>query len=461
MVNAIGFLVEELDAYRSLDEVLAKWRLQKCPFTQMDELWRALDADDSLLPDIFVIEIAGHTEGALESCRRLLAQRPTARVILVLDQPHFDTAVQALRAGAFDILTHPVDPQVFEQALSRAMRAQTVHEQVQRLRQALSEATGFEMLIGVSRSMQQLYRLLERAATAQASVLITGESGTGKELVASALHRRSARRDRPFVAVNCSAIPDALIESELFGHVKGAFTDARVGRPGLFMQASGGTLFLDEIGDMPMSVQPKLLRALQERRVRPVGGDTEVAIDVRVMTATNINLEQAVAERAFRQDLYYRINVIHIEMPPLRERASDVLLIAQHFIEHYALHLDKSVIGLTPEVADKLLAYDWPGNIRELQNCIERAVSLTQHDQVQVDDLPDKISNHRPSHLVVVGTDPADLVSMTEIERRYIVRVLDAVGGNKRAAARVLGFDRKTLYRKLERYAITPRCVSE
>src|SRR5690606_2490159 len=304
-----------------------------------------------------------------------------------------------------------------------------------------------------SPAMRKVNDLIGRVAESDANVLITGESGTGKELVARALHMRSPRSGGPFVAVNCAAVPETLLESELFGHAKGAFTDARQARTGLFVQASGGTLFLDEVGEMPLGMQPKILRSLQERRVRPVGGNTEVPFDARLITATNRDLETEVAERRFREDLYYRINVVRIEVPPLRARGNDILLLAQHFIERAAQRSGKSVVGLVSAAAEKLLSYDWPGNVRELENCIERAVALTRFDQVTVEDLPEKVRNYQSSHIVVASDDPNELLPMQEVERRYIQRVLKSVGGNKTQAAKVLGFDRRTLYRKLDRYA--------
>ncbi len=282
-------------------------------------------------------------------------------------------------------------------------------------------------------------------------MLVTGESGTGKELVAKALHARSARSDGPFVAINCAAMPESLLESELFGHVRGAFTDARVARPGLFVKATGGTLLLDEIGEMPAGMQAKLLRALQERTVRPVGGDQEQPFDARIIAATNRDLETEVEERRFREDLFYRINVVRIHVPPLRARGSDILLLAQHFLERYAAQSRRPVVGMTSAAADKLLSYGWPGNVRELQNCIERAVALAQFDHVGLDDLPEKIRDYKTARIDVESNDPAELLPMEEVERRYIAKVLDAVGGNKTLAAQVLGFDRRTLYRKLER----------
>src|SRR6185369_10962737 len=227
-------------------------------------------------------------------------------------------------------------------------------------------------------------------------VLITGESGTGKEVVARAVHERSRRKEGPFVAINCAAMPEALLESELFGHAKGAFTDAKANRQGLFQQANGGTLFLDEIGEMALALQPKLLRAVQERKVRPVGAESEVPVDVRLVAATNRDLEEMVEEKRFREDLYYRINVIHLPLPPLRARGGDVLLLAQHMLRQYAAVFDKKVMGLSPAAAERLVTYDWPGNVRELGNCLERAVALAHFEEIQVEDLPDKVRN-RPT----------------------------------------------------------------
>jgi two-component system response regulator HydG len=286
-------------------------------------------------------------------------------------------------------------------------------------------------------------------------VLVTGESGTGKELVARALHRGGRRAGGRFVAMNCAAVPEALLESELFGHVRGAFTDAKVARQGLFVEADGGTLFLDEIADLSLALQPKLLRALQERTVRPVGGATEIPFDARIIAATNEDVGALVAARRFRRDLYYRLDVIHVEVPSLRERGDDVTLLARAFARNYAEKHGKHVTGISPEAMDRLRGYPWPGNVRELQNCIERAVALCETTEITVEDLAQSVSNsERPPP---PAPDDDVLVSLEEIERRHVLRVLDAVNGNKRLAARILGLDRRTLYRRLERYVTIPR----
>jgi two-component system response regulator HydG len=335
--------------------------------------------------------------------------------------------------------------------IERALKHRALREEVKRLRKAVEVTQRFDEILGTSAAMLKMCELITRVADTETTVLITGESGTGKELVAKALHAKSGRKDGPFVAINCAAMPEPLLESELFGHTKGAFTDARSARPGLFIRASRGTLFLDEIGEMPAGMQAKLLRALQERTVRPVGGDQEQPFDARMIAATNRDLETEVEEKRFREDLFYRINVVRVHVPPLRARGSDILLLAQYFLERYAAQSRRTVLGMTSATADKLLNYPWPGNVRELQNCIERAVALAQFDQIGVDDLPEKIKDYKTARISIESNDPSELLPMEEVERRYILKVLESVGGNKTLAAQVLGFDRRTLYRKLER----------
>jgi two-component system response regulator HydG len=302
-----------------------------------------------------------------------------------------------------------------------------------------------------------VYELIERMTGSPVTVLVTGESGTGKELVARALHRGGPRRHGPFVAVNCAALPEPLLESELFGHARGAFTDARSARTGLLVGADRGTLLLDEIGEMPQGMQVKLLRALQERLVRPVGAGEEIAFDARIVAATNSDLGAAVEAGTFREDLYYRLNVVQIDLPPLRARGNDVLLLAQHFLERARVRAGKDVRGLSSDAARRLLAYRFPGNVRELQNCMERAVALARYDEIMPEDLPERIVHSRPTPVELPSAeDPADLPPLAEIERRYILGVLEAVGGQRLRAAQILGIDRKTLYRKLETYRDVP-----
>jgi two-component system response regulator AtoC len=413
----------------------------------------ALDLLETTHFDVVVTDLNMRGMNGLELCERVVANRPDVPVVVITAFGSLETAVGAIRAGAYDFLTKPVTIDALELVLNRAVQHRRLRAEVKRLQGLVAERERFEEVLGTSPAMERVHRLLDRIVDSDASVLVTGESGTGKEVVAQALHRRGRRRAGPFIAINCAALPEALLESELFGHVRGAFTDARVARTGLFAQANGGTLLLDEIGDLPLALQPKLLRALQERVVRPVGGDTEVPFDVRLIATTNRDLESAVEERRFREDLYFRINVIHVTMPPLRSRGSDVLLLAHHFLVHFAKQAGKPVQGISPEAAERLMAYSWPGNVRELQNAMERAVAMARYDQVAVDDLPERIRAYHRSHVLVAGEDPAELVPLEEVERRYILRVMETVGGSKTEAAQVLGVGRKTLYRKLEQYA--------
>ena len=387
----------------------------------------------------------------VELCQRLLQHRPQLPVVLMTAFGSMELAIQAIRAGAYDFLPKPFELDQLVLAIERGVTLARLKDEVQRLRRAVAPQ-GFAGLIGDSPKMAELYRMLGKLAESAAPVLITGESGTGKELVARAIHAASAAAGGPFVAINCAAMPAALLESELFGHEKGAFTDARAARPGLFAAASGGTVFLDEIGELPLELQPKLLRALQERAIRPVGATAEVAFDARVITATNRDLEAMIESHAFREDLYFRINVLPVELPPLRDRGGDVLVLAAHFLDRIAGRARKRIVGFSPEAAEKLLAYTWPGNVRELENCVERAVALASFDHVAVGDLPEKVRAFRPTQIVLSSDDASSLVTLDALERRYTAKVLDSVAGNKAAAARILGVERKTLYRMLERW---------
>jgi DNA-binding NtrC family response regulator len=401
--------------------------------------------------EVVVTDLQLEGMDGLRLCKRVRESWPGVPVVVVTGFGNVDSAVGALRAGAYDFVVKPLDLTMLERVIDRALQHARLDREVQRLRREVAAYEAPPRLIGTSASMRALLRRLSKAVESDASVLVTGESGTGKELVARALHDSGNRKHGPFVAVDCASIPSLVLESELFGHVRGAFTDARADRRGLFVEANGGTLFLDEIGELPLELQSKLLRALQERRVRPVGANESIPFDARLVAATNRDLDTEAAEGRFRRDLFYRVNVVQLEMPPLRARGNDILVLAQHFLARAADRSGKRVDGLVRAAAEKLLGYDWPGNVRELENCIESAVALAEHDHITLDDLPERLRAHHPSQLVV-GTDPNDLVSLAELEKRYVRRVLAAVGGNKTQAARILGVERRTLYRKLERF---------
>jgi two-component system response regulator HydG len=420
-------------------------------FTAAEEAFDALCREDY---DVVLTDLRMPGMDGIRFCSRIVANRPDVPVVVMTAFGSLETAIAAIRAGAYDFVTKPIEMELLALILRRAVEHRHLQEKIKFLSDTVERTARFEELLGESPGMQKLYDQLSRIADSEASVLIIGESGTGKELVARALHSRSRRRAKPFVAVNCAALPDALLESELFGHVKGAFTDARSDRKGLFVQAEGGTLLLDEIGEMPLPMQPKLLRALEENQVRPVGSEREVPFDARLLATTNRDLETAVEEGRFRQDLFFRINVIQFELPPLRSRGTDALLLSQHFIEAFAKRTGKNVVGMSESVAEKLLAYSWPGNVRELRNVIERAVALTRNDRLTVEDLPEKVRDYRSSQVFIGGHDPSDLVPLEEVERRYILHVLDSANGNRTLAARTLGLDRKTLYRKLSQYGV-------
>jgi two-component system, NtrC family, response regulator AtoC len=451
MPNPILVVDDDAVMCKTLEAALARRGFQVTWRTNAQEAFELLPggAFDAVLSDLNMKGMGG-----LELCERIVANRPDLPVLVMTAFGSLDSAIAAIRAGAYDFVTKPFEMDALELALRRAIEHRLLRDEVKRLRLEVERSKGPDELIGESLPMRKVHELISRLQDSDASVLVTGESGTGKEVLARALHRSGRRKDGPFVAVNCAAMPGALLESELFGHAKGAFTDAKTSRAGLFVQASGGTLLLDEIGELPLELQPKLLRALQERSVRPVGADEEVPFDVRLISATNRDLEAAVDERRFREDLFFRINVVHLGVPPLRSRGNDILVLAQRFLGEFAARSKKSVLGLSPAVAERLRSYAWPGNVRELQNCIERAVAMAVYAELTVEDLPERIRDYKSSHVVVASDDPAELLSMEEVERRYILRVLEAVGGQKSTAARVLGLDRKTLYRKLERYGV-------
>lgn len=408
----------------------------------------AIDCVDEIAPDLVLTDVRMEGMDGISFCERLVLRRPDIPVIVMTAHMNVDAAIGALRARAFDFLAKPIDTDTLYAAVDSALRFRAARANVVRL-DAPGVVPPHDDVVGKSRPMQELFDLVNRVAGADTTVLIMGESGSGKELVARAIHQGSRRKARPFITVNCSAVPESLLESELFGHVKGAFTDARADRRGLFEQAHGGTLFLDEIGEIPLHVQPKLLRAIQERVVRPIGGSREINTDVRLVAATHQDLHARVRSGQFREDLFYRLDVVELKVPALRERGTDVLLCAQHFVDRFARATGRDVVGLTPEASERLLAYNWPGNVRELQNVIERAVLLTRHERITVDDFPDVVQKSQPTARKADADAP--LLSLDEIERTHIARVLSATNGNKTLAAQILGIDRRTLYRKGDR----------
>jgi len=386
----------------------------------------------------------------LAHCRQ---HSPATAVILLTGYGTVESAVEAVRAGAFDFLTKPLIDEELEMAIERAFSQRTVIEENKNLKAQLDLRFGMENIVGHDHRMQRVFEMAEAVADTKATILITGESGTGKSLIARALHRRSGRRTGPFVEVACGALPENLLESELFGHVAGAFTGAAGDKIGKFLQADRGTIFLDEIGTASPSMQVKLLRVLQEFEFEPVGGNKTLHIDTRVILATNEDLAQRVAEGKFRQDLFYRINVINIELPGLRERITDIPLLAQHFLAQVCEETLKRVRGFSDEALTAISRYSWPGNVRELQNVIERAVLLGKGDVIRLEDLPRQVAAGGP-----VAVEPLGARTLKQAlegpERQIILDVLDSNAWNRHLTAEALGINRTTLYKKMKRLGL-------
>jgi two-component system response regulator HydG len=408
---------------------------------------------DLILMDIRMMNMSGIE--ALEQIKRI---NPSIPVIIMTAYASVETAVKALKKGAYDYLTKPLDFDELQMAIVRATEHSRLKKENEYLKERLGEKFDRQSIIGRSAAMTRLLEVVEQVAATQATVLITGESGTGKEIIANAIHFNSNRKNAPFVKINCAAMTETLLESELFGHEKGAFTGADRRREGKFVQADGGSIFLDEVSEMSPAMQVKLLRVLQERELTRVGGQEVIKIDVRVIAASNKDLRKEVREGHFREDLFYRLNVVTLDVPPLRERPEDIPIMAQSFLKTFAQRNEKTTKGLTPGAMQKLVRYSWPGNVRELMNTVERAVVLSRTEMVDEDELiftmadqtacPDDSSGTSNRHIADDGN-----LSLEEVEKQKILESLEACGGNKSEAARRLRITRKTLRKKLEKYA--------
>lgn len=407
---------------------------------------------DLVLMDIRMIKVSG-----IEALTEIKAFNPAIPVILMTAYASVETAVEALKKGAYDYLTKPLDFDELKMTIRRAMEHLRLAEENRLLRQNLKSHYDSMNLLGHSAAMTRLLDTVAQIAPTEATVLVTGESGTGKELIAGAIHYSSFRKDGPFVKINCAALTESLLESELFGHEKGAFTGADRRKEGKFRQADGGTLFLDEVSEMSLGMQVKLLRVLQEREITRVGGGDVLKVDVRIIAATNRDLRQEISQGRFRDDLYYRLNVVNLAVPPLRERREDIPLLAQHFLSRFAEKNRKAIKGFTPRAMDGLLRYAWPGNVRELMNAVERGVVLARSEWLGEEDMaltfhggvaPASAAPPEEPGLVVEGT------SLDELERAAILKTLEDTGGNKSEAARRLGITRRTLHKKLKQYGL-------
>jgi DNA-binding NtrC family response regulator len=436
----------------SFDIVLQSWGFE---VFQASDARKAKEVTARKSPDIVITDVVMPGMSGMELLRDLKAGDPDRPVFLVTAQGSIDMAVEAIKQGAQDFLTKPItDFQRLKTLLDDAERGIQQRIKTKRLTNRLEADGVFGEFVGVSKPMKEVFALIERVADREVPVIITGESGTGKELVARAIHRLSARNNKPFIAVNAAAIPESLMESEVFGHERGAFTGASGTRPGCFEQAHGGTLFLDEIAEMPVALQPKLLRVLADGKVRRLGGSNEFAFDVRVIVATNRDPLKAIDEGRLREDLYYRLNVFSVMLPALRERQEDIPLLAQKFVEDFNRKHQTEVTGVSEEASKLLTAYSWPGNVRELRNVMERAVVLAKSNWIDEEALPANIRSGSSSDQKLV----LDVGSTTvaEAEKELLIRTLKLAGNNKAEAARLLGLDVKTIYNKLKTYNIEP-----
>jgi two-component system response regulator AtoC len=431
------------------DDPASRDLLRKVLATEGHQVIQAADGREALAElsrqpaDLVVSDIRMPDVDGVQLLEKMREAAPDVPVILVTAFGDVEGAVDAIRRGAFDYLAKPYDVDAIRLLVRRALAQSALVSENRELRRQVRDKYRLEGIVGRSESMLQVFKTAARVAQSEATVLIEGESGTGKEQVARAIHGASRRAEGPFVAVDCGAIAEGVLESELFGHARGAFTGAQTSRRGLFEEASRGTLFLDEMGDVGPALQARLLRALQEGEIRRVGANEPIPVDVRVLAATNKDLARLVKDGKFREDLYYRINVVNIRLPPLRERREDIPLLAEHFA---AKHGRAEGAAITAEARELLLAHDWPGNVRELENVIARALALNPSGLVTPDDLPDRLRGLPPG---VPPLGSTDRPTLEEVERRYAARVLSETGGNKTRAAEILGIDRKTLYRIL------------
>jgi DNA-binding NtrC family response regulator len=425
-----GHLVEAVHDGRS---ALEKFRANGC---------------DLMITDLMMPRMRG-----TELVKEVKGIDPDAVILLITAFGSIESAVEAMKAGAFHYVTKPFRTDEMILHVSRGLQQRRLCEEVQRLRSEILERNSFENIIGKSEKMREVFSIVRQTSDLAANVLILGESGTGKEMVARAIHHHSWRAQGPFIPLNCAAVPETLLESELFGYLRGTFTDARKDRRGLFQEASGGILFLDEISEIPINLQAKLLRVIEDKEVRPLGANQSEKVDTRIVSACNLDLEHLVEQSRFRQDLYYRLNVIRIELPPLRERSEDIPLLAEHFLHKFAPQAKREIDSIDQEALAALMNYRWPGNVRELEHTIERAVLLGKETSIGLKDLPLQ-SQVSDGSSVPLAAAMANGYTLRDLEREYILRVIESTYGNKAEAARILGVDRTTLYRKLEEYKV-------
>jgi DNA-binding NtrC family response regulator len=436
----------------SLGVLLQSWGFETVQASNVTEATRMVERHD---PDIVITDLVMPESSGLDLLRKLKAGDPHRPVLLITAQGSIDVAVEAMKQGARDFLTKPLtDLPKLKALLDDAERELEMRRKARRLTAKIEEEGGLGDFVGVSKAIREVYQIIESVAQRDVSVMITGESGTGKEVVARSIHKLSRRESKPFIAINAAAIPESLIESELFGHERGAFTGAVATRQGVFEQANGGTLLIDEIAEMPMALQPKLLRVLADGKVRRLGGSYEFEFDARVLAATNRDPLKAIEDGKLREDLYYRLNVVPIALPPLRDRGEDVPLLVQHFVKEFNVKHHLNIEGATDDGMSMLKSYSWPGNVRELRNVIERSMVLAKGDWIEDKDLPPYVRDPglRPEKLIFAVGE----TTVADAERELILKTLERAGNNKAEAARQLGVDVKTIYNKLKTYGIEP-----
>lgn len=413
----------------------------------------ALEKIDEESFDLVLLDLKMPGLDGMETLREIKAREPDLICIMITGYPTIESAVKAVKSGAYDYLAKPCNPDELRLVVARAAERRRFFFENEQLRRRLEATLLSEPLVGESKAMQRVIEIIHKVAPTESTVLITGESGTGKELVAQAIHQLSSRRDKEFVPVDCSALVDTLLESELFGHVKGSFTGAIKNKHGLLELANGGTFFFDEVGNLSLNTQAKLLRVIQEREFKPVGGTQRIKVDVRIIAATNQNLREAIAQKTFREDLFYRLSVVPIHIPPLRDRKEDIPLLITHFIKRFNRKRKKAITGVTPAALEMLLKHNWPGNVRELENTIERAMILEEGKEITPQSLMAFFSGPFADHPASLASPPR-LISLQDMEKEHIAFVLKETLGHKSEAARILGIDRKTLYQKIQKYQL-------
>jgi two-component system response regulator HydG len=443
-------VVDDEQSHRTmLKAVLTK---EGYDISEADDGVSALKAVESESFDLILMDIRMTDMDGIEALGQIKKMSPSIPVIMMTAYASIKTAVEALKSGAYDYLTKPLDIDELRILIKKALEHYRLQEENVFLKERLADRFDFSKIIGKSRRMKELFENLSLIAPSDATILIYGESGTGKELVANAIHQNSPRAQKPFIKVSCAALPETLLESELFGHERGAFTGALARKAGRFQLADGGTLFLDEVNVMSSTTQVKLLRVLQEREFEPLGSTKTVHVDIRLIAATNKELEGEVKEGRFREDLFYRLNVVPIHLPPLRERKEDIPLLAEHFFRLYQEKNKKSVKGFLPKTIDTLMRYDWPGNIRELENVIERAILLCRNEYISPKDLPPPLQSEEVGEQPIISIPPG--MTLEQVEKEAILQTLEETGGNRTQTAQILGISRKTLQNKLKEYGL-------